>query len=138
MFCLSKAYFYALRIIYGLSMKKLLLITDSLGLPRLFPEKTEYEDTYPNLLKKHFIIMQYSKGGGTIIELYEQTGYFKAFEPDVIILQSGIVDCAPRPYPYWLQQMSKYSYLYLLFHYCPRKSVNILANLHILKSLTTV
>ena len=29
-------------------------------------------------------------------------------------------------------------YFNKLMHYCPRKSVNILANLHILKSLTTV
>jgi hypothetical protein len=31
-----------------------------------------------------------------------------------------------------------YELMYVTNHYCPRKSVNILANLHILKSLTTV
>lgn len=95
-------------------MKKVLIITDSLGLPRLTPEKTEYEETYPYLLSKKFLIMHYSKGGGTIMELYEQVGYFKAFEPDYVILQSGIVDCAPRPYPFWLQQMSKYLHFVLI------------------------
>lgn len=77
--------------------KRILLLTDSLALPRAEPERCEYEDTWPELLKKHgYIVHQVSIGGATISELLSQCNYHKMFNPDVVILQSGIVDCAPR------------------------------------------
>ena len=77
-------------------MKRLLVLGDSLSLPRLQPEFCGFEDTWPNLLKQQYLIHQVSLGGGTISDLFRQVEYHKAFSPDIVVLQSGIVDCAPR------------------------------------------
>lgn len=77
---------------------KIQIFSDSLALPREIPQKVCYEETYPAKLAANHVVAQYSKGGGTIKDLYEQTFYYKMFCPDVVIIQSGIVDCAPRPY----------------------------------------
>jgi lysophospholipase L1-like esterase len=79
--------------------KKILLLTDSLALPRDVPEQVKLEDTWPYLLKLEFgnyYFHQASKGGGTVNEIIHQLSYLKAFHPDVVIIQQGIVDCAPR------------------------------------------
>jgi hypothetical protein len=77
-------------------VKKILVITDSLGLPRRVPELVDFEETWVNSLAKVYSIHQLSIGGATINDLYEQTDYAKMFNPDFVIIQSGIVDCAPR------------------------------------------
>lgn len=77
---------------------KIQILSDSLALPREIPQKVYYEETYPAKLSKDYTVAQYSKGAGTIKELFDQTFYYKMFCPDVVILQSGIVDCAPRPF----------------------------------------
>ena len=79
-------------------MKRIVILSDSLALPRQDPEVTYVEDTYPYLLKEHFNVFQFSKGGGLIHELREQAHYYRQYEPDVIILQSGIVDCGCRAF----------------------------------------
>lgn len=79
-------------------MKRIVLFTDSLALPRVAPEITYYEDTYPYLLKKEFEVFQFSKGGGLMGDFIEQSSYYKQYRPDIIILQIGIVDCAPRAF----------------------------------------
>ncbi len=79
---------------------KVLLITDSLSLPRRYEGGTVlWEDIYFNKLRKQFpgaefILM--AMGGATIEQLYLSLNYYKETNPDVVILQSGIVDCAPR------------------------------------------
>ncbi|NOS93109.1 MAG: SGNH/GDSL hydrolase family protein [Cyclobacteriaceae bacterium] len=77
-------------------MMKLLVLGDSLSLPRIQPEFCAYEDTWPILLKENFKVHQVSIGGGTITDIVRQVEYHKIFAPDVVILQCGIVDCAPR------------------------------------------
>ncbi|MCX2745192.1 SGNH/GDSL hydrolase family protein [Mangrovivirga sp. M17] len=77
-------------------VKRILVLTDSLGLPRELPETCEFEDTWPYLLKEKFLVHQVSIGGGTINDLFRQVSYHKMFKPDIVIIQSGIVDCAPR------------------------------------------
>ncbi|HEY9049471.1 MAG TPA: SGNH/GDSL hydrolase family protein [Ohtaekwangia sp.] len=77
-------------------MKRILVVGDSLTLPRDKPETCVYQNTWPELLKKSFIVHQVSIGGGTIRDLHRQLEYYKAYNPDIVILQSGIVDCAPR------------------------------------------
>ena len=74
-------------------MKRILLLTDSLAMPREEPELTLYEDTYPYLLRKKYEVFQFSKGGGLMKEFVEQTFYYNQYRPDVVILQIGIVDC---------------------------------------------
>jgi len=78
--------------------KKILILTDSLGLPRDKPEYCSYEETWPVLLKQYFHVHQVSLGGGTIKQISRQVEYHKLFQPHFVILQSGIVDCAPRAF----------------------------------------
>jgi hypothetical protein len=79
---------------------KVLIITDSLGFPRNTPELILYEETYISLLKHKFTecdIIHQGRGGATIKELYNHSSYYhETLEPDIVIIQSGIVDCAPR------------------------------------------
>ena len=79
-------------------MKRIVLFTDSLAMPREEPEITYYEDTYPYLLSKDYEVFQFSKGGGVMNEFVEQTFYYNKYKPDIIILQLGIVDCGPRAF----------------------------------------
>lgn len=80
------------------SIKKILIIGDSLCLPRDKPEIVNYNETWPYLLKQSgkYEIFQLALGGGTIVDLYEQISYYTIINPDIVIVQSGIVDCAPR------------------------------------------
>ena len=87
-------------------MKKILFITDSLGLPKYFPEKIYAEKTYPNITTKFFhdnhhkkyMFFQYRRAGLTTAFInYEiNEGSLLAYKPDIIVLQVGIVDCYPR------------------------------------------
>lgn len=89
---------------------KIQIFSDSLALPRETPEKVFYEDTYPAKLSANHVIAQYSKGGGTIKDLLDQTFYYKMFCPDVVIIQSGIVDCAPRPFTLFEEHFFKLNF----------------------------
>lgn len=84
---------------------KILIIGDSLCLPRSKPEVVEFIETWPYLLNYNnkFEVMQLSIGGGTIKTLYEQSFYYLGFQPDFVVIQSGIVDCAPRALS-WLEK----------------------------------
>ena len=85
-------------------MEKLLLITDSLGHARPGPEVTYWEDTYAYMLSNDYRIYQYSVGGARIQELAGAArSYLIQFRPDIVIIQSGIVDCAPRAYK-WIEE----------------------------------
>lgn len=76
---------------------KILLLTDSLGLPRFKPEVCSFEETWPFLLKSIYPnTHQVSIGAATAQVLLKQVNYQKAFNPELVILQVGIVDCAPR------------------------------------------
>jgi len=79
---------------------KVLIITDSLGFPRNTPELLLYEETYIALLRNKFTeydIIHQGRGGATIKELYNHTSYYhETLNPDIVFIQSGIVDCAPR------------------------------------------
>ncbi|MES2131541.1 MAG: SGNH/GDSL hydrolase family protein [Bacteroidota bacterium] len=82
-----------------MSKKKILIISDSLGLPRESGEDlVPFESTWVNLLKKNYDTHQVSMGGATIYQLYEQIKYNALFNPDIVIVQCGIVDCAPRAF----------------------------------------
>ena len=79
---------------------RILVVTDSLGFPRHEPEMLLYEHTYIGLLKakypQHDFIHQ-GYGGATIRELLQHTAYFdQTLNPTLVIMQSGVVDCAPR------------------------------------------
>jgi lysophospholipase L1-like esterase len=75
---------------------RILILSDSLPLPRVKPESCFYEDTWPELIRQANIIHQVSIGGATSSDLYRQCPYHVSFNPDVVIIQVGIVDCSPR------------------------------------------
>ncbi|WP_292010861.1 SGNH/GDSL hydrolase family protein [Chryseobacterium sp.] len=78
-------------------INKVLVISDSLALARDIPELTLFEETWPELLKKEGLqIDQISIGGATSTDLLKQAYYHKLFNPDIVFVQVGIVDCAPR------------------------------------------
>jgi lysophospholipase L1-like esterase len=84
-------------------MKKIMILTDSCGLPRSFPEnaKTSYEETYPYLLEKEYPKVDCFKqclGGAAAPDLIGQAiAYFDNWKPDLIIIQAGMTDCRPEP-----------------------------------------
>lgn len=76
---------------------RFLTISASESLPRLTPEVCSYEATWPYLLRSHGEVVQLAIGAATIADLFAQAStYFVAVQPDVVILQSGLADCAPR------------------------------------------
>lgn len=89
--------------------RQVLFITDSLGFPRLEPEAVMYEDTYISLLKEEFPgcdFIHLGRGGATIIDLYKHSTYYHGtLKPDLVIMQCGIVDCAPRALTIMEQQV---------------------------------
>lgn len=82
---------------------------DSLSMPRA-SKGIAYYQTYPELISDWYrsnssdiklSLYNRSRGGTTIDKLYRiyqhDSGYFGNIENDILIIQSGIVDCAPRP-----------------------------------------
>ncbi len=88
---------------------KVLFLTDSLSLPRGSDgEVVKYEETYISLLRKknpEMTIVDCAVGGATIWDLFKQSYYYKFFEPDIVILHCGIVDCAPRAFTKFEQKI---------------------------------
>lgn len=76
---------------------KILCIGDSLGLPR---SGCNYEETWLHLLRNRYpqhIVIDHCEGGRLIDNaLSAYNGYYKFYGADIIILQLGICDCAPR------------------------------------------
>jgi hypothetical protein len=85
-------------------MVKGLILTDSVGNPRSFPpsEKVDLENTYPYLLRsgyKDILFHQISFGNIKTESLISQAiSYFVAWEPDILIVQSGMSDCRPEAF----------------------------------------
>lgn len=80
------------------TIKRILILTDSLGLPRELPELVSYNSTWIQRVKEksNYELHEVSIGGATIDLLWKQFNYHRLFNPDLIIIQCGIVDCAPR------------------------------------------
>ena len=80
--------------------KRVLILSDSLPLPRVDKEEIiDFEATYPFMLSQEGIfVQQVSLAGGTIDKILQQAVYFSNTKWDLVILQSGIVDCTPRPF----------------------------------------
>jgi len=85
-------------------MYKIMILTDSDGCPRSFPasEAFELEETYPYLIREHFkssTFWQLSYGDITTMKLVNQPmGYLTHWDPNIIIIQSGINDCKPEEF----------------------------------------
>ncbi|MBM3163982.1 MAG: SGNH/GDSL hydrolase family protein [Bacteroidetes bacterium] len=77
---------------------RILVFSDSLSLPRSQPETCLHEQTWPELLRKqgHEVCLS-AIGGATVQDLLKQTFYFQDRRYfDLVVVQCGIVDCAPR------------------------------------------
>ena len=86
-------------------MYKMMFLTGSDGNPRSFPvsEVVELEETYPYLIRSHFqtsTFWQLSIGGNiSASELLSQPmGYLTHWNPDFIVVQTGMVDCRPEAF----------------------------------------
>lgn len=77
-----------------------LILTDSLAFPRSEPEVVRYEQTWVALLKRRFPDVDFvhcGRGGATIGDLFKHSAYYHGtIKPALVLVQSGIVDCAPR------------------------------------------
>lgn len=77
--------------------KRILLLTDSLSLPRSKPEFCSLDKTYPELLRRaNNFVCNIAIGGASSTDLVKQIFYFEGMTFDYIFIQSGIVDCTPR------------------------------------------
>lgn len=85
-------------------MTKFLILTDSIGNPRSFPasESMQLEETFPYLIRGQFkdsIFWQLSFGNISTEQLINQAiGYLNHWDPDLIIVYSGINDCRPEAF----------------------------------------
>jgi len=83
---------------------KFLLATDSSANPRSFPAamSVSLEETYPYLLREAFedsVFYQLSFGNITTEDLLSQPmSYLTHWEPDFVIVQSGLADCRPEAF----------------------------------------
>ena len=95
-------------------MKKILIITDSVGNSRIFPknEKVLLEKTYPYIIKKNVDdaeFYQLSYGGvftGDLI--FQARAYLMDWNPDIIIVGSGINDSRPKSLSTELKKILKF------------------------------
>lgn len=82
-----------------MNKKKVLIITDSLGLPRSEPERVEDNEVWPHMLANsldHEVYI-FSRGGLSSADIIQELSRnLGSYTPDILILQCGIVDCAPR------------------------------------------
>ncbi len=97
-------------------MKKVLCISDSLGLPR---PQVPYADTWISLLRQQrkdydFIADFHRNATTNILSQWEYGEHLLFYKPEIIILQLGICDCAPR-------YLRTTSFLYRLLNHLPKK-----------------
>ena len=120
--------------------KTILILTDSVALPRE-AAKTTWEDTYIFKLKEHFKdfqIINVSIGGASIVDIKNQIFYYKMLNPEIVILQCGIVDAAPRAFGRIEMAIIKKTHLFRLtkpfvsifrkyrkHHYCDLKNFHL-------------
>lgn len=91
--------------------QNILIIGDSSVPPRV---ETPYEYTYSYLLKKKYTqtrIESFSKTGMSSKYIYNKLDplMFYGYKPDVVVLNYGIVDVYPRPYPNTIYKLLKCS-----------------------------
>lgn len=95
-----------------------LLITDSVSLPRKYDGgEVLWDEIYFSKLEKafpqcKFVLM--AIGGATITQLQISLKYYMQVKPDLVILQAGIVDCAPRALGQLEQEVIKKMHLFRL------------------------
>ncbi len=79
-------------------MKKIVILGDSLGLPR---EELKFEETYPYLLQSKLfndfqVISKHKRANDSKMQSFSLYDDVELYKPDIVIVHLGIVDCAPR------------------------------------------
>ena len=88
-------------------MKKILIIGDSTVLPR---KEVSFWNTYIGLLNKNckkYNFFMNAKEGLTTKQVFQNLDYYLLYglQPDMVILNIGIVDSYPRPLPIKLNKL---------------------------------
>jgi lysophospholipase L1-like esterase len=79
--------------------KQIVILGDSLPLPRSEPQKVKLADTYPALLNKKFgSVLCFAYGAATAENIYAQASYLVNNTKHIFIFHFGIVDCCPRSF----------------------------------------
>ena len=86
--------------------KRVLIVGDSCTLPR---KEVYFDNLYPSLLKNELIDFDFvvsAKYKATVKDIKELTiPYIEyGYKPNIVILQYGIVDAFPRPYPRYIEK----------------------------------
>ncbi|MFM2360982.1 MAG: hypothetical protein RLY16_2975 [Bacteroidota bacterium] len=88
---------------------KVLFLTDSVSLPRKHKNgQVLWEEIYYSKFKQQFPSVDFllvGMGGATISQLQLALNYYDCYQADILVLQSGIVDCAPRAFSQFEQQV---------------------------------
>ena len=86
---------------------RILLLSDSMALPR--EEFSAEHACYLEILEKKFETIDFQRlslGKAILPNLVNQYDrYYRYFNPDIVILHCGIVDCAPRALKKWEQHL---------------------------------
>ena len=85
-------------------MKKILIIGDSSSLPR---EDTIFNSTYYSILKKKHNIENSAVTNNVSYKIYNDLEPFTlyGYNPDIVVLNYGIVDVYPRPYSNFIYRL---------------------------------
>ncbi len=79
-----------------------LIITDSVALPRKYNTgMVVWSETYIAKIRTanpNYQVINVSIGGASIKDLRNQLNYYKNLNPEIVLLQCGIVDAAPRAF----------------------------------------
>ena len=115
---------------------KILFLTDSLGLPRIFPEDEilDLEDTYSQIIKKNlpdYDLFQITLTGELCDKIIDQArGYLVNWKPDYIIVGIGINDARPNSISVSLKKniltnlFFKINFLKIIFEKFQKKFLN--------------
>jgi lysophospholipase L1-like esterase len=107
--------------------KRILIITDSLGAPRNDVEIITYDETWVGLITKYFqsqgheVIGFTDNGLSSTMLLNYVKSKLTLYNPDIVVTQYGIVDCAPRVLKNREILLSKLFFLSKPVHYIAKK-----------------
>lgn len=118
-----------------MGQRLIVVLSDSLSLPRVEPEVVCIEEAYPSLLAKKFDqVINVGYGAATSDNILWQSNYFKTqFMKPIVVFNFGIVDCTPR-------SLNKYESLILrkLSIRLPNAMANWLRSIRLVRKVSPV
>ncbi len=107
--------------------QRILIATDSLGAPRNDEEVITYDETWVGMITKNLKsqgheVIAFTDNGLSSIALFRNVkSKLTLYNPDIVITQYGIVDCAPRVLKNREILLSKLFFLSKPVHYIAKK-----------------